>query len=147
MSAAADQGFEVRFVTPPGEQAQVDFAQFPVVFTDESPEGGVTARRVRASGQHPDDEPERGGEQEERGGAGRQHASRPGLNIIVDRSAGAGRGAVHRHGRRHRTVDRGMALGRLGPRLERRLPGQFPQAVVAVTLSSILGPRWVAGPE
>jgi len=35
MSAAADQCFEVRFVTPPGEQAQGDFAQFPVVFTDE----------------------------------------------------------------------------------------------------------------
>jgi transposase len=28
-------GFEVRFETPPGEQAQVDFAQFQVVFTDE----------------------------------------------------------------------------------------------------------------
>lgn len=28
-------GFEVRFETPPGEQAQVDFAQFHVVFTDE----------------------------------------------------------------------------------------------------------------
>jgi transposase len=27
--------FEVRFETPPGEQAQVDFAQFQVVFTDE----------------------------------------------------------------------------------------------------------------
>jgi transposase len=26
---------EVRFETPPGEQAQVDFAQFEVVFTDE----------------------------------------------------------------------------------------------------------------
>ena len=33
--AAAVQGFEVRFETPPGEQAQVDFAQFQVVFTDE----------------------------------------------------------------------------------------------------------------
>ena len=32
---AANQGFEVRFETPPGEQAQVDFAQFHVVFTDE----------------------------------------------------------------------------------------------------------------
>ncbi|MCV3769112.1 helix-turn-helix domain-containing protein, partial [Rhizobium sp. TRM95796] len=32
---AASQGFEVRFETPPGEQAQVDFAQFHVVFTDE----------------------------------------------------------------------------------------------------------------
>ncbi|GES53732.1 IS21 family transposase [Rhizobium dioscoreae] len=31
----ASQGFEVRFETPPGEQAQVDFAQFHVVFTDE----------------------------------------------------------------------------------------------------------------
>lgn len=31
----AIQGFEVRFETPPGEQAQVDFAQFHVVFTDE----------------------------------------------------------------------------------------------------------------
>ncbi|CAK7261977.1 MULTISPECIES: IS21 family transposase [unclassified Shinella] len=31
----AVQGFEVRFETPPGEQAQVDFAQFHVVFTDE----------------------------------------------------------------------------------------------------------------
>lgn len=29
------QGFEVRFETPPGAQAQVDFAQFHVVFTDE----------------------------------------------------------------------------------------------------------------
>ena len=28
-------GFEVRFETPPGEQGQVDFAQFQVVFTDE----------------------------------------------------------------------------------------------------------------
>jgi transposase len=28
-------GFEVRFETPPGEQAQVDFAQFNVEFTDE----------------------------------------------------------------------------------------------------------------
>jgi transposase len=28
-------GFEVRFETPPGEQAQVDFAQFNVAFTDE----------------------------------------------------------------------------------------------------------------
>src|SRR5438270_13573868 len=27
--------FEVRFETPPGEQAQVDFAQFQLVFTDE----------------------------------------------------------------------------------------------------------------
>jgi transposase len=27
--------FEVRFETPPGDQAQVDFAQFQVVFTDE----------------------------------------------------------------------------------------------------------------
>src|SRR3954467_5338238 len=27
--------FEVRFETPPGHQAQVDFAQFQVVFTDE----------------------------------------------------------------------------------------------------------------
>ncbi|AUX78917.1 IS21 family insertion sequence transposase domain-containing protein (plasmid) [Sinorhizobium fredii] len=31
----SEQGFEVRFETPPGEQAQVDFAQFHVVFTDE----------------------------------------------------------------------------------------------------------------
>ncbi|OLP56364.1 integrase [Rhizobium rhizosphaerae] len=31
----ATAGFEVRFETPPGEQAQVDFAQFHVVFTDE----------------------------------------------------------------------------------------------------------------
>lgn len=30
-----ERGFEVRFETPPGEQAQVDFAQFHVVFTDE----------------------------------------------------------------------------------------------------------------
>ena len=28
-------GFEVRFETPPGEQAQVDFAQFDLEFTDE----------------------------------------------------------------------------------------------------------------
>lgn len=32
---AADARFEVRFETPPGEQGQVDFAQFQVVFTDE----------------------------------------------------------------------------------------------------------------
>jgi transposase len=32
---AADAGFEVRFETAPGEQGQVDFAQFQVVFTDE----------------------------------------------------------------------------------------------------------------
>jgi len=31
----SQRGFEVRFETPPGEQAQVDFAQFHVVFTDE----------------------------------------------------------------------------------------------------------------
>ncbi|ASP89516.1 IS21 family transposase (plasmid) [Sinorhizobium meliloti] len=30
-----EHGFEVHFETPPGEQAQVDFAQFHVVFTDE----------------------------------------------------------------------------------------------------------------
>ena len=28
-------GFEVRFETPPGRQAQVDFAHFRTVFTDE----------------------------------------------------------------------------------------------------------------
>jgi transposase len=28
-------GYEVRFETPPGDQAQVDFAQFQVIFTDE----------------------------------------------------------------------------------------------------------------
>jgi transposase len=33
--AAAERGYEVRFETPPGEQAQVDFARFHVVFTDE----------------------------------------------------------------------------------------------------------------
>jgi transposase len=32
---APRSSFEVRFETPPGEQAQVDFAQFQVVFTDE----------------------------------------------------------------------------------------------------------------
>lgn len=32
---ATPSPFEVRFETPPGEQAQVDFAQFQVVFTDE----------------------------------------------------------------------------------------------------------------
>jgi transposase len=32
---AAERAFEVRFETPPGEQGQVDFAQFQVVFTDE----------------------------------------------------------------------------------------------------------------
>ena len=32
---APEKGFEVRFETPPGEQAQVDFARFHVVFTDE----------------------------------------------------------------------------------------------------------------
>ena len=31
----ASQGFEVRFETPPSDQAQVDFAQFHLVFTDE----------------------------------------------------------------------------------------------------------------
>jgi transposase len=31
----AERGFEVRFETGPGEQGQVDFAQFQVVFTDE----------------------------------------------------------------------------------------------------------------
>ena len=31
----ASRRFEVRFETPPGDQAQVDFAQFQVVFTDE----------------------------------------------------------------------------------------------------------------
>lgn len=31
----AQAGFEVRFETPPGEQAQVDFAHFETVFTDE----------------------------------------------------------------------------------------------------------------
>ncbi len=31
----ATPGFEVRFETPPGDQAQVDFAHFRVVFTDE----------------------------------------------------------------------------------------------------------------
>jgi transposase len=30
-----EKGFEVRFETPPGEQGQVDFAQFQVVFADE----------------------------------------------------------------------------------------------------------------
>lgn len=33
--AAAERGYEVRFETSPGEQAQVDFAQFNVVFADE----------------------------------------------------------------------------------------------------------------
>jgi hypothetical protein len=28
-------GYEVRFERPPGDQAQVDFAQFQVIFTDE----------------------------------------------------------------------------------------------------------------
>src|SRR3546814_16407990 len=32
---SVDKGYEVRFETPPGLQGQVDFAQFPVVFTDE----------------------------------------------------------------------------------------------------------------
>jgi transposase len=32
---AAVSPFEIRFETPPGEQAQVDFAQFQLVFTDE----------------------------------------------------------------------------------------------------------------
>jgi len=35
MRPPATSGFEVRFETPPGEQAQVDFAQFDVAFTDE----------------------------------------------------------------------------------------------------------------
>jgi transposase len=30
-----ERRFEVRFETPPGEQAQVDFARFEVVFADE----------------------------------------------------------------------------------------------------------------
>ena len=33
--------FEVRFETPPGAQAQVDFAQFQVVFTEEPAMGIV----------------------------------------------------------------------------------------------------------
>ena len=33
--APATLPFEVRFETPPGRQAQVDFAQFQVVFADE----------------------------------------------------------------------------------------------------------------
>src|SRR5438445_8784364 len=33
--------FEVRFETPPGDQAQVDFAQFQVVFTDEPREARI----------------------------------------------------------------------------------------------------------
>ena len=33
--AEAERGYEVRFETPPREQAQVDFAHFHVVFTDE----------------------------------------------------------------------------------------------------------------
>ena len=32
---ATTQGFEVRFETSPGDQAQVDFARFHVIFTDE----------------------------------------------------------------------------------------------------------------
>jgi transposase len=32
---SADTKFEMRFETAPGEQAQADFAQFQVVFTDE----------------------------------------------------------------------------------------------------------------
>ena len=32
---SSERGYEVRFETPPGEQAQVDFAQFNVIFTDE----------------------------------------------------------------------------------------------------------------
>jgi len=32
---SAPAGFEVRFETPPGRQAQVDFAHFRTVFTDE----------------------------------------------------------------------------------------------------------------
>ena len=32
---ARPPGFEVRFETPPGDQAQVDFAQFQLQFTDE----------------------------------------------------------------------------------------------------------------
>lgn len=32
---ARDAGYEVRFETPPGEQAQVDFARFEVEFVDE----------------------------------------------------------------------------------------------------------------
>ena len=38
-AAAGSPAFEVRFETPPGDQAQVDFAQFQVVFADEP---GVT---------------------------------------------------------------------------------------------------------
>lgn len=39
MRPAPERRFEVRFETPPGEQAQVDFARFEVTFTDEP---GVT---------------------------------------------------------------------------------------------------------
>jgi len=35
-------GFEVRFETPPGRQAQVDFAHFRTVFTDEPGQGCST---------------------------------------------------------------------------------------------------------
>ena len=35
LGPARPPGFEVRFETPPGDQAQVDFAQFQLQFTDE----------------------------------------------------------------------------------------------------------------
>jgi hypothetical protein len=35
LRGSAQAGYEVRFETPPGEQAQVDFAHFETVFTDE----------------------------------------------------------------------------------------------------------------
>jgi transposase len=35
---ALSPGLEVRFETPPGDQAQIDFAQFQVIFTDEPSE-------------------------------------------------------------------------------------------------------------
>jgi transposase len=40
-------GFEVRFETPPGRQAQVDFAHFRAVFDDE-PGGGPRGLAVLA---------------------------------------------------------------------------------------------------
>ena len=45
--------FEVRFETPPGDQAQVDFAHFEVIFTDEpsaTPRGVVGQGGVRVGG-------------------------------------------------------------------------------------------------
>jgi transposase len=43
---ARTTGYEVRFETPPGEQAQVDFARFDVEFADEPGVGRIVRCRL-----------------------------------------------------------------------------------------------------